>query len=142
MRRLSVLTPIFLLALFSVSSMALDTDVSGDWEITVSTQRREMTFDVNFTQEGSSLTVTMSGGRGGEVTGEGTITGNEIEWTTTRTTQRGEMTQTWTGTVDGSTMSGEVALVPSDPFHGKGRRKPPEIPNQSLFPLSMDSLIR
>jgi hypothetical protein len=108
MKRLFVLTPIFLLATFSVSSMALDTDVSGDWEITASTQRGEMTWDASIEQDGSSLMVTMSGPRGGEVTGEGTITGNEIEWTTTRTTQRGEMTMTWTGTVEGSTMSGEV----------------------------------
>lgn len=108
MKRLLVLTSVFLLAFFSVSSMALDTDVSGDWEITVSTQRGEMTWDVHFEQEGSTLTVTMSGPRGGDVTGEGTITGNKIEWTTTRETPRGEMTMTWSGEVEGNTMSGEV----------------------------------
>ncbi len=87
--------------------MALETDVSGDWEITVSTQRGEMTWDVNFKQDGSSLSVTMSGPRG-DSTGEGTITGNEIEWTITRETPRGEMTMTWSGEVEGDTMSGEV----------------------------------
>ena len=107
MKRLFVLTTLFFLAFFSVSSMAADTDVSGDWEITVSTQRGEMTWEVQFEQEGSNLTVTMSGQRG-EVTGEGTITGSEIEWTTTRSTPRGEMTMTWSGTVEGNTMSGEV----------------------------------
>ena len=108
MKRLLVLTPMFLLFFFSVSSMASDADVSGDWEITVSTRRGEMTWDVQFEPDGNNLIVTMTGPRGGEVSGEGTITGNKIEWTTTRETPRGEMTMTWSGEVEGNTMSGEV----------------------------------
>jgi len=107
LNRLLVLTSILFLALFSLSSMAQDPDVSGDWEITVSTQRGEMTWDVHFEQEGSQLKVTMSGKRG-ESSGEGTITGNKIEWTITRSTPQGEMTMTWSGEVEGDTMSGEV----------------------------------
>lgn len=107
MNKLLVLTSALLLSFFSLSSMAQDTDVSGDWEITVSTQRGEMTWDVHFEQEGGNLTVTMSGQRG-ETTGEGTITGNKIEWTITRSTPQGEMTMTWNGEVEGDAMSGEV----------------------------------
>ncbi len=107
MNRLLVLPAVLFLAFFSLSSMALDTDVRGDWEITVSTQRGEMTWDVHFEQEGSTLTVTMTSQRG-ETAGEGTITGNKIEWTITRETPRGEMTMTWSGEVEGDTMSGEV----------------------------------
>lgn len=107
MKRFLVLTSVLFLAFFSLSSMAQDTDVSGDWEITVSTQRGEMTWDVHFDQEEGKLTVTMSGPRG-ETTGEGTITGNKIEWTITRSTPQGEMTMTWSGEVEGNTMSGEV----------------------------------
>lgn len=107
MKKLLALISVLLFSFFSVSSMALDIDVSGDWEITVSTQRGEMAWDVLFEQEGNNLTVTMTGQRG-EVTGEGTITGNNIEWTTTRSTPRGEMTMTWSGEVEGNTMSGEV----------------------------------
>lgn len=96
---------IFVLLTFSLS--AQDVDVTGDWELTMETRRGEMTRDVNFVQEGEKLTVTMESPRG-EVTGEGTIKGNEIEWTITRSTPRGDMTMTYTGKVEGDTMSGEV----------------------------------
>jgi len=98
-----------ILALLIFSLNAQEVDVTGDWELTMETRRGEMTRDINFVQEGENLTVTMEG-RGGEVTGEGTIKGNDIEWTITRSTPRGEMTMTYTGKVDGDTMSGEVQL--------------------------------
>jgi len=106
-KKFLVLTSVLLFSLFSASSMALDTDVSGDWEITVSSQRGEMTWDVKFEQEENNLTVIMTGQRG-QVTGEGTFTGKKIEWTTTRSTPRGEMSMTWSGEVEGNTISGEV----------------------------------
>jgi len=99
---------IFVLLAFSMSAYAVD--VTGDWELTMETRRGEMTRDVKFVQEGENLTVTMEGFRGGEVTGEGTVKGNEIEWTITRSTPRGEMTITYTGTIEGDTMSGEVQM--------------------------------
>jgi hypothetical protein len=98
------------LALLAFSLSAQEVDVTGDWELTMETRRGEMTRGVNFVQEGENLTVTMEGRGGGEVTGEGTIKGNDIEWTITRSTPRGEMTMTYTGKVDGDTMSGEVQL--------------------------------
>lgn len=98
------------LALLAFSLSAQEVDVTGDWELTMETRRGEMTRDINFVQEGENLTVTMEGRGGGEVTGEGTIKGNDIEWTITRSTPRGEMTMTYTGKVDGDTMSGEVQL--------------------------------
>jgi hypothetical protein len=45
---------------------------------------------------------------GGEITAEGSISGNKVEWSFTRTSPRGEFTTKYTGTVDGDTMSGEV----------------------------------
>jgi len=98
------------LALLAFSLSAQEVDVTGDWELTMETRRGEMTRDINFVQEGENLTVTMEGRGGGEVTGEGTIKGNNIEWTITRSTPRGEMTMTYTGKVDGDTMSGEVQM--------------------------------
>jgi hypothetical protein len=100
---------IFIILVFLTFSLnAQEVDVTGDWELTMETRRGEMTRDVNFVQEGETLTVTMEGRGGGEVTGEGTIKGNDIEWTITRSTPRGEMTMTYTGKVEGDTMSGEV----------------------------------
>jgi hypothetical protein len=98
-----------ILVLLAISLSAQEVDVTGDWEITITTPRGERTQDINFKQEGEKLTVTMQS-RGGEVTAEGTVKGNEIEWSITRSTQRGEFTMTYTGKIEGDTMSGEVQM--------------------------------
>lgn len=95
-------------ALLSLFLSALEVDVTGDWQMTMETPRGEITSDVHFDQEGERLTVTMVGPEGDEISGEGTVKGSEIEWTVTRSTPRGEMTMTYTGTVEGNKMSGEV----------------------------------
>lgn len=92
--------------------IAQNVDVTGDWELTMQTRRGEMIREITFVQEGEKLTVTMEGMRGGgEVTGEGTIKGNVIEWTVTRETPREEFTMTYSGTVSGDTMSGEAQMM-------------------------------
>ncbi len=107
-----------ILVLLAVSLSAQEVNVTGDWEMTTITPRGERTRDVHFEQEGEKLTVTMQGRRG-EVTAEGTVKGNEIEWTITRSTPRREFTMTYTGKIDGDTMSGEVQLG----YFGSGKWK-------------------
>ncbi len=99
---------ILLIIALSLPLVATETDVSGDWELSVQTRRGEITWSVHFDQDGQSLTVTMIGPRGNETTGEGTINDSQIEWTITRSTPRGEMTITYKGEVKGQIMSGEV----------------------------------
>ncbi len=113
---------ICILFLLAVSLSAQDVNVTGDWEITITTPRGERTQDINFKQEGEKLTVTMQGRRG-EVTGEGTVKGNEIEWTITRSTPRGEFTMTYTGKIEGDTMSGEVQIGDFGPGEWKAKKK-------------------
>lgn len=108
MKKIIAFIPVFLLVLLPAAVRAETVDVGGDWDITVTTERGEMTWEAHFAQEGEILTVTMKGPRGNEVTGEGTITENSIEWTITSSSPRGEMTITWSGEVSGETMSGEV----------------------------------
>ena len=100
----------FILVLITIFLSAQEVNVTGDWELTTETPRGEITRAVHFEQEGENLIVTMEGREGEEVTGEGTVKGNEIEWTVTRSTPRGEFTMTYTGTVEGDTMSGEVQM--------------------------------
>jgi hypothetical protein len=90
--------------------------------MTITTPRRDRTQDVNFKQEGEKLTVTMQGRRG-EVTAQGTVKGNEIEWTITRSTPRGEFTMTYTGKIEGDTMSGEVQLGDFGSGEWKAKKK-------------------
>jgi L-seryl-tRNA(Ser) seleniumtransferase len=104
------LTVTFALVLLFLGFLsAYDLDVSGDWEMTMESPRGgEMIRAVHFEQDGEKITVTMESRRGDEVTAEGTISGNEIEWIISRETPRGEMNLVYKGTVDGDTMSGTV----------------------------------
>jgi len=100
----------FILVFFAISLSAQDVNVTGDWEISMETPRGPMTQEMHFEQDGEKLTVTMTTRRGDEITGEGTVKGNEIEWSIIRSTPRGEFTMNYKGTVEGDTMSGEVQM--------------------------------
>jgi hypothetical protein len=52
----------------------------------------------------------MEGFQGDEMTGEGTIKDNQIEWTVTMNTEMGDFSIIYTGTVEGDTMSGEAEI--------------------------------
>lgn len=101
---------LLILASLALFIQAQGTDVSGEWDFTMKTPRGERTSIIKFAQEGEKITVTMQGFRGGEVTGEGTIKGNEIEWAVTRSTPQGEFTVTYKGTVEADTMSGTAEM--------------------------------
>jgi len=109
MKKMLAFIAVFSLLLIPIVSAAQEMDVSGDWELSAEMRGREITQNVHFEQDGEKLSVTMEG-RMGEVTGEGTLSGNKIEWSITRSTQRGEFTITYTGTVEGDTMSGEAQM--------------------------------
>lgn len=96
--------------LMALSLQAQQTNVTGTWELTTNTPRGEMTSDITFTQEGEKLTVAMKSPRGDEITGTGTVKGDDIEWTITRNTPRGEFTTTYKGKVSGNTMTGSVEM--------------------------------
>ena len=62
--------------------------------------------DMHFEQKGEKVTVTWTGRRGDEMKAEGTIKGNEIEWSVTRSMRDREFTITYKGTIKGDTMTG------------------------------------
>jgi hypothetical protein len=101
---------IFVFSYPALLAQAQAVDVSGDWELTMQTQRGEMIWSLNFVQDGEKVAVTMVGPRGNESKGEGTIKGNEIQWSVTRTSERGEFTITYNGKVDGATMAGQADM--------------------------------
>ncbi len=111
-----------ILVLLAIFLSAQEVNVTGDWEMTITTPRGERTQDVNFKQEGEKLTVIMHGRRG-EVTAEGTVKGNEIEWTITRSTPRGEFTMTYTGKIEEDMMSGEVQMGDFGSSEWKAKKK-------------------
>jgi hypothetical protein len=93
---------------FAGPAWAQAVDVSGDWDLTIETPRGEMTAAVKFVQVGEKLKVTMSSPRGDETAGEGTVKGKAIQWSVTRSGPRGEVTITYSGTVEGNSMSGQA----------------------------------
>lgn len=99
---------IFILA--GLSLFALAVDVSGTWEMTAQTQRGDWNSEMKIEQDGEKITVTMEGFQGNEMKGEGVIKDNKIEWTVTMSTQRGDFSISYTGTVEGDTMSGEAQM--------------------------------
>ena len=107
MSKKSFIFTAILLSLAVISLYAVD--VAGEWEMTSEGRQGPRTQTITIEQDGEKITVTMEG-RMGEMTGEGTLKGNEIEWSFVRETPRGEFTLAYRGTVEGDTMSGTVAM--------------------------------
>ncbi len=86
------------------------TNVSGDWELKLTTPRGERVSQIKFEQDGETLKVTTTNPMGEEVIGPGTLKGNDIQWSIVRSTPRGEFTITYTGKVEGDTMKGQATM--------------------------------
>lgn len=110
MERLKFLIPtaLFVVLALPLSPMAQQVSVDGEWELVAQTRNGDVTWKVVFTQEGESLTVAMTGPRGGETKGTGTLKETTIAWTVKVGTPRGELEMAYKGVVEGDTMSGEV----------------------------------
>ena len=99
-----------ILILWGTSLYALAVDVSGTWEMTLQTDRGDWPTELTIEQEGENIKVTMPGFQGDQIEGEGTVKDNKIEFTFNISTQRGDFSITYTGTIEGDTMSGEAAM--------------------------------
>ncbi len=105
----SLLPPVLSVVLaLPLSLMAQQVSVDGEWELVIQTRNGDVTWKVVFTREGESLTVAMTGPRGGEAKGTGTLKEKTIAWTVKVATPRGELEMAYKGVVEGDTMSGEV----------------------------------
>lgn len=102
---------ILILAVSGLLAVAASVNLTGDWTFTITTPRGERTRDIKFVQEGEKLTVTMQGMRGGEITGEGTVKGQDVEWSITREGPQGSFTMTYKGKIqDENTITGEAEM--------------------------------
>jgi hypothetical protein len=92
-------------------------DISGTWEMAMTTPRGEMKMDVVFVQNGETLAVTMSrparDGAREEIRSEGTIKGDIVEWKEVRRSPFGdEMTMIRKGTlIDADHMKGTMEMT-------------------------------
>ncbi len=100
-----------------------DLDVSGDWELTQELPAGQMVSKATFLQVEETLRVTMKEPRGEEAMGEGTVKGDEIEWSVTRIMPGGEMIITYKGKIEDDAMSGRAQMVDFSRSEWKAIRK-------------------
>ena len=116
-----------ILALGSLAALAFAAaavDISGVWEMTTTqTPQGDMTADVTFVQDKEAVKVSMTGFQGMEMKGEGTVKGQDIEWTVTVSGGMGEFVLVYKGKVDGETMSGEVQAGDFGSFPWTAKKK-------------------
>ena len=84
------------------AAMAFAADVTGKWTAETQTQRGAQTSTFDFKADGSKLTGTVTGGRGGPVEiADGKISGDKISFKVTRTMQDRTFVTNYEGTVSG-----------------------------------------
>jgi hypothetical protein len=108
MRRTGTAVCVVLCLFWTLPLLAAVVDVTGKWDVTVSSLRGERTRSADFVQDGESLKVKTVGRDGQAVESMGTVKGENIEWSVNRQTPRGAMTITYKGKVEGDKMKGTV----------------------------------
>jgi hypothetical protein len=91
-----------------VGTSLADADVSGKWELTISSPRGERSTSAEFIQDGEELTVMMQGREGNTIEAKGSVKGIDIEWTVRRETPRGTFEMVYKGKIEGDAMKGSV----------------------------------
>jgi len=83
-------------------------NVAGKWEMSSETPRGAQTSTFTFEQEGNVLTGTVETQRGSTPINSGTVEGNVVTFTIVRGMRDRSMEMTYTGTLDGDTISGSM----------------------------------
>jgi hypothetical protein len=97
-------------------------DVSGQWDLRVESRQGTATPVVVFRQDGERLAGTYRG-RMGETALQGTIRGNNIQFTVKLKFRDQDFVVTYTGTVEGSAMKGTVRFGDSSSGSWTARRR-------------------
>jgi hypothetical protein len=121
----SVALAIALIPAGAVTLRAQEISVAGEWELVAGTQKGDVIWRIVFAQTGESLEVTMTGPRGNEAKGPGTLKGDAIEWSIRVSTPRGEMDVAYKGVVAGDAMTGEVKRGNTGTAGWSAKRKAP-----------------
>jgi len=97
----------FRLALLScaLAVMVYAADATGKWSFETQGRNGPTTQTLNLKQDGSSLTGTLAGGRGGEVQiSDGKVDGNNVSFTVVREFRGNQMSIKYTGVLSGDEM--------------------------------------
>ena len=109
---------VFALLLTVVAVHAQDNaNVAGTWELTMAASQNggggggsPQPQTLTIKQDGTKLSGTLAGGRGGDAPIDGTVSGNDITFTVQRTGRSGNaMTITYKATASGDSMTGSMS---------------------------------
>jgi len=96
------------LSLLIASPVFAQTDITGDWDVTVNSPQGSNTTPVTFKQEAGKVSGMFKSPQGTLPFEGGTMTGNDLKFTFTINVQGMELPITLTGKVEGETMSGKA----------------------------------
>ena len=100
-------------ALIAVTATAADSNIAGTWNLTVETQRGTRESILVLTQAGENVSGTYKGQRS-DIPIAGTVKGNAVALSFKLDLRGSELEVKYTGTVEGNTMSGTVAMGQMD----------------------------
>jgi hypothetical protein len=98
----------FALALLTAAPAFAQTNVTGDWDVTITSPQGPNTSLVSFKQEGDKVSGMFKSPAGELPFSGGTMTGNELKFVFTINTQGMELPITLTGKLEGATMVGKA----------------------------------
>ena len=96
------------LALLTAAPAFAQTNVTGDWDVTITSPQGPNTSHVSFKQEGDKVSGVFKSPAGELPFTGGSMTGSELKFVFTITTQGMELPITLTGKVEGATMVGKA----------------------------------
>jgi hypothetical protein len=96
------------LSLLVASPVFAQTDITGDWDVTVTSPQGTNTTPVTFKQEGGKVSGMFKSPQGTLPFDGGTMTGSDLKFTFTINAQGMELPITLTGKVDGATITGKA----------------------------------
>ncbi len=99
---------IFLAVLFLARPVFAQTDVTGDWDVTVNSPQGANTTLVTLKQDGEKVSGIFKSQQGQLPFEGGTLTGSDLTFTFTITMQGAQIPITLTGKVEGATMTGKA----------------------------------
>ena len=111
-----------LVFVISIPLLQAQTDVTGTWDLTVETQQGTANPSVTLRQSGEKLSGTYRG-RLGDSKVEGTLRGNDIQFSVTLRFQDQPLVITYTGTADRDSMRGTVQFGDRGSGTWSGKRR-------------------
>jgi len=96
------------LSLLSASPVFAQTNITGDWDVTVTSPQGTNTTPVSFKQEGAKVSGIFKGPQGSLPFDGGSVTGDDLKFTFTVQVQGMELPITLTGKIAGDTIAGKA----------------------------------